>query len=492
MLMSRIFSADRHARFAALSGDFNPIHVDALAARRTLAGERVVHGVHTLLWLLDCIAEQCPDLPAATALKVRFGKMVYVEERVDAEIISVDPTALRARALIDGVEAIGLTVVFAPPQNSPHLPPVADSPSIPPPAFPAELSLEQMEGRQGRLQFAATPIEAGAMFPHAARYLGPERIAALACASCLVGMVVPGLHSLFGGLDLRLEEHAGEAGQLEYVVMTVDVRFRLVRLGIRGAGLSGFLATVSRPLPVVQPPMTSIAPLVARDEFRDATALIIGGSRGLGEVTAKLIAAGGGRVIITYRSGEAEAAAVAAQITAWGGDCEIAAYDATQPAEPQLALLRHVPTHLYYFATPPIARRKSGLCDARRLEQFNAYYIFGFLDLAQAAARSQRDGISIFYPSTVYVEERPAEFTEYAMAKAAGELLCADMQKYLSGLRVLVRRLPRMSTDQSSSLVPSDPADPVEVMLPIARQMHRKAQVEREDRGGSVMCVKER
>ena len=41
------------ASFAAVSGDSNPIHLDPLAARRSLAGGAVVHGIHALLWALD-------------------------------------------------------------------------------------------------------------------------------------------------------------------------------------------------------------------------------------------------------------------------------------------------------------------------------------------------------------------------------------------------------------------------------------------------------
>jgi len=75
----------------------------------------------------------------------------------------------------------------------------------------------------------------------------------------------------------------------------------------------------------------------------------------------------------------------------------------------------------------------------------------------------------------VYVDSRPPDLTEYAMSKAAGEILCADLQRQLRGLRVIVRRLPRLPTDQTSSLVPMETGDPLRVMLPIIRDMQQSA-----------------
>ena len=39
--------------FACLSGDFNPLHVDAVAARRLQFGGTVCHGVHLVLQAFD-------------------------------------------------------------------------------------------------------------------------------------------------------------------------------------------------------------------------------------------------------------------------------------------------------------------------------------------------------------------------------------------------------------------------------------------------------
>ncbi len=217
--------------------------------------------------------------------------------------------------------------------------------------------------------------------------------------------------------------------------------------------------------------MTSVAELVTPGEFNQAVALIVGGSRGLGELTAKLIAAGGGKVIITYANGKADADNIAAQITEWGGNCDVLAYDARQPADGQLEALLQPPTHLYYFATPTISRRKSGLCARERFDEFNDFYVHGFLRLVEAGLRRRPEGITVFYPSTVYVQDRPADLTEYAMSKAAGEILCAEIAKYLPKVRVLSERLPRIPTDQTASLIPVDSASALSVMLPIVRKM---------------------
>jgi len=283
---------------------------------------------------------------------------------------------------------------------------------------------------------------------------------------------VPGLNSLYGELAIELDDDCREVAELAYQVTSVDPRFRIVRVAIRGGGVVGLISALSRPPPAAQPDMRAIAQLLSRAEFSGSDALVIGGSRGIGETTAKLVAAGGGRVMLTYRHGRADAEAVARDIRSCGGDCQIVAYDAQQSAAAQLANLPYAPTHVYYFATPTIYKRKAGLFDAGRFEEFSSYYLSGFLDLAEACATLRPQGVRMFYPSTVYVEQRPAEMTEYAMAKAAGEVLCADMTKHMRNVQILMRRLPRIATDQTVSLVPMVAASANEVMLPIVREMH--------------------
>jgi acyl dehydratase/NAD(P)-dependent dehydrogenase (short-subunit alcohol dehydrogenase family) len=473
MLAARIFDSTDQAGFAALTGDYNPIHLDAVLARRTQAGAPIVHGIHGLLWLLDVIAARHPEIDALASLNVRFAEMIYVGDRAEAEIRKLTADTLRGRVCADGCEMIGLSAKRGAVESTARRLEVSGG-VIPRPSIPRELSLQDIDGQSGRIVFTAGAAEMERQFPHAARLLGPCRLAAMGGSTLLVGMIVPGLHSVYGGLELRFtRDTAGD--ELRFRVKSVDRRFRRVLLAIEGGGLEGVVEAYCRVPPVAQPSMHSIAPLVTRDEFKGAIALVVGGSRGLGEVTAKLIAAGGGKVITTYAIGKADADRLALEISEWGSRCEVMAYDVRQDAYHQLQHLTPPPTHLYYFATPLIVRRKPGIFLRQRLDEFNQFYLDGFLNLIDAGLRLRPDGITAFYPSTVAIEDRPAKMTEYAMSKAAGEVLCADIARFRHGVRLVTHRLPRVATDQTASLIEVESKDATSVMLPIVRQMHHAA-----------------
>lgn len=468
MLTSRTFTLDDQLKFAALTGDFNPIHMDPLAARRTQAGAPVVHGMHSLLWLLDSLAARNPDLPPVGVMKVRFARMIYVGDLVKAAITRRDASVLRAEVTVDGIAAIHLTLTFGPASSVPVFT-LRDAVLVPRPAVPLDRPLEDMGDRSGTLAFAGNPEDMERMFPHAARLLGARRLAALGCSTLLVGMVIPGLHSFYASLTVTVCEDSDIADNIVFRVTTVDPRFRLVRLDMCGGGLIGSVGAFVRHPPVAQATFETVSSLVARDEFAGITALIVGGSRGLGELTAKVIAAGSGNVIITYAVGKVEADALVAEITAWGGRCKAIPYDVRQDADQQLSAIMEAPTHIYYFSTPRIFRANSRLFSQGRFEEFNDFYVNGFLRLVEASLRRWPGGVSVFYPSSVSVEERPDGITEYTMSKAAGEILCADIKAQIPNARITVSRLPRLLTDQTATLQQPVTPDALAIMLPLIR-----------------------
>jgi NAD(P)-dependent dehydrogenase (short-subunit alcohol dehydrogenase family) len=468
-LASRRFTLVDQERFANVSGDRNPMHLDAILARRTRAAAPVVHGVHLLLWTLDAFAANQPRPPHLRSFRARFNRFVYLEESAEAVLAHRVLDGARLNVCVAGVPTMLVSVHFGDPRpDSNDL--LTSTELILPPATALDFNFEQMSDRSGRLAFAKPPEVVAAMFPAAAEWLGPRRIAALAASSNLVGMVCPGRHSIFRELSIEACAETCWQDVIAFRVTETDPRFRLIRQEIAGGGLTGSLECFARTPPVSQPTMQSLVGLVNATEFAGAVALVVGGSRGLGELTSKLVATGGGRVIITYQVGRTDAERVAREILEAGGTAEAMAYDARRPAEEQLAALANAPTHLYYFATPVISQRQSEVFVPVRFDDFNAVYVHGFWHLT-VALRARQPGLSVFYPSSAFVSERPRNMTEYAMAKLAGEALCADMNSGLAPSHVTVSRLPPLPTDQTASIIALEIASPVETLLEIVREV---------------------
>jgi MaoC like domain/short chain dehydrogenase len=472
LLKTRTFNEDDQIQFARLTGDFNPMHIDPLVARRTLAGSPVVHGIHIFLWLLDIVASH-QDLTPLAALQIRFLRMLYVGEIATATILQHNETLLRAKVRVGDIDVLHATFCFGAPSPQSTLVKPPDSGALQP-TTPIELSVDQMADQFGTLAFATRCADLAQRFPHASQLIGPQRLAAIGCTTRLVGMVLPGLHSIYSKLDIKMLEGGELDSAIAFRTEHVDSRFRLARVAISGAGLSGSLEAFNRPLPTAQARMETVRALVSQNEFTDNTSLIVGGSRGLGELTAKLLAAGGAKVILTYTVGRKDAEAVASEINNAGGDCQTIQYNVREAPDAQLEELVDPPTHVYYFATPSIFRRRSGIFLADRLEEFNLFYVKGFFNLVDFGARIWGPLVTFFYPSSTALDRRPANMTEYTMSKAAGEVLCADINKQMKNVRVVVRRLPRLPTDQTASLIQTGSADPTTVMLPIIREVQGK------------------
>jgi hypothetical protein len=470
ILAAKIFDSDSVHKFAKLSGDINPIHTDAIASRRTYAGAPIVHGMHLLLWLLDEIAQTSAATESLQALEVHFRNVVYIGEHVDASLIESREKLLRHRLRVGKVIVADIAVTF----GNPGLPRIVlDRQSAVIDAERArDLNLEQISGLSGTVSTSVDSDALRDMFGAAVGWLGLEAAATLARSSYLVGMLVPGLHSIYGGVDLALSP--SETGQLlSFAVSEVDARFRRVSIEMAGGGWSGGILAFGRAPPVVQPSMNEISGRVRHEEFRSVDALVVGGSRGLGELTAKLIAAGGGKSVITYATGEDDAINVAREIRNWGASCEVLCYNINKAASEQLASLPRAPNQVHYYPSPPTTGRVGQKYSLERFEKFCDYFVRGFRNLIDAAGAAGWT-FSAHYPSSIDVEKPQSAMTVLTMAKARGEVLCADLARTMPQMRLIVSRLPALLTDQSASLMEAPTADPIEVLLPILRDMAKE------------------
>ncbi|MEM7499604.1 MAG: SDR family NAD(P)-dependent oxidoreductase [Pseudomonadota bacterium] len=451
--------ADQQA-FAALSGDFNPIHVDSVAARRTLFGEPVVHGLHLVLWALDQLAKDRGTLKTPAAIRAGFKAPVLLGR--DTSLAWSRNSAGRETAEIFTSDTLAAEITLEPADQPCALPAPGPGPELPVPD-PAPLDADAMPDAAGHERLVVDPTRLAPLFPAlAATGFDPGTLAVLLASTRIVGMHCPGLHSLYSELDLTFSAAAGSDAALSWQCDFFHPELRLAEIRLEGAGTEGTLTAFLRPSASRQLSMPEVAARLAASgrgaaPFAGHHALIIGGSRGVGEVAAKLMAAGGARVTLTYASGRADGEAVAAEIRAHGTEATAVPLDVTAAAP----TLPTGITDLLYFAAPKIRQGARAGLDEALFETYSAFFVTAFARLVAALPELER----VFYPSTVFVAEPESRFAEYAAAKAAGESLCAYLAAARPGLEITTPRLPRLATDQTAAIVGPEAGDPLAALM---------------------------
>ena len=464
--------------FARLSGDFNPLHVDPVAARRLQFGGTVCHGVHLVLKSLDlAVAAGHVDLARLQGMQVVFQSPALTGQRVDLAFTD-QGSRWRIQGSREGRMLFSVLLPLGDPmplQRAPGAP--AFEPGAAAVDRPFDVALAGPgPALAGTLPTGMDPALFASLFPAlAAAGPAPLMAAELLASTRLVGMECPGLHSVYCELKLARAEPGGEGAGLRWTVNKADARFKKIRVGVQGQAWAGTLDAIFRDAPVLQASLADLAKQVDAQRFAGQRALVVGGSRGLGEVVAKLLLAGGAEVTLTYASGQAEAAAIQAQAHAAGGTCHTLQLDVTRlPDSAGIAALAAGRfTHLYYFATPAIAKGQPLQWSEALFDRFQQFYVRGFMQLGLGLVAAQAAGaapLRVLVPSSVFIDQPVRGFAEYGAAKAAGEAAAAHLA--LTGkARVLMPRLPRLRTDQNSD--PADPEvqDPVPVMLKVLHDL---------------------
>jgi len=455
------FTLEDQLAFAKLSGDYNPLHVDPVAARRLLFGAPVVHGVQGLLWGLDNWLRNQPENIALTAINAVFKQAIRVGDEVrfvvTREAASQVDFELRVFDTVATQCTFNWTAVAQCDRSG-------FTPASPPRQPCRQREVREITHATGQLELYLDIADCAARFPALAERLVPLQSAQLLATTRLVGMECPGLHSLYSALKLSFDHHRDGPAGLGYTVTQLDNTLGLASIELESRGLSGALTALLRPPAQAQIGFAEAQMQVSMHEFAQQQALIIGGGRGLGETAAKLLAAGGSEIRITYHQGAQDARRVVEEITEGGGSAAAFRLDVREPAVDVAAELGGwTPTHLYYFATPFIGSGTKNRFAPAHFRTFCDYYIDGFIKILEPLLALGLTGV--FYPSSVFVDQLPADMAEYAAAKTAGETLCAFLEKNRRDLVIHRPRLPKMATDQTAGLLATDNQVPAPVML---------------------------
>ncbi len=460
-MQTRTFNVDDQLVFARLSGDYNELHLDETAARRSLFGAPVVHGINALLWALDvCLSER--EQPCRLVhLKALFTHQIKLGEEVHLDRIKLDDKTLRARIMLGDQAAVTIKATLAEQDTAAR---TITREGLPNAEKPTDLPGTEIATARGELELILDQNLVRSLYPAVARVIDPVQTAVILASTRLVGMRCPGRYSLYSELELAASNDDNPDG-LHYQVDSVDERFGLIEMSLSAPGVKGIIRAFRRPAPRCQASLDSLRMNVEPQEFAGQRALVIGGSRGLGEVVAKLLVAGGADVRFTFYSGEQDAASLLHELQSGGG---IAGYFRCNVLDPNPLASIDIPndwrpTHLYFFATPFIEPGIPGQFSNSLFKRFCEFYVGGFARCVAALGTGQTT--RIFLPSSVMVDNPPSNLQEYSAAKLAAEMMGDILPNALPGVLVHAPRLPRMATDQTANVAAVQSADPGPLML---------------------------
>ncbi|HEX3033232.1 MAG TPA: MaoC family dehydratase [Bacillota bacterium] len=109
--------------FAGLTGDFNPIHIDAIYASHEPFGRRIAHGMLTLSLLTNVLGNKFPGLGTVLLdVQCRFKAPVYIGDTIEVQLTVIEKLDARGWVRMDarftnqdGKEVISGSTLAMPP-----------------------------------------------------------------------------------------------------------------------------------------------------------------------------------------------------------------------------------------------------------------------------------------------------------------------------------------------------------------------------------------
>jgi hypothetical protein len=460
ILAKRFFSIEDAHQFSMISGDRNPIHLDTKIARRSVHGECILQGILGVLWGLEVFVSETNIIP--TNLKIKFLKPIFFNSEIECKwdqntkIIYLEANGFKLFSIqyAEGVLKRSREKVLN--KNSSM-------------EYPDNPSFEQcikMQNSIFPLVGDIGPIDE--MFPTIVGKYGKNAIYEFAALSTIVGMKNPGLNSLFIAIDVNFQ--MSKHNKSSFSLLSYDSRFNLIKLKFEATTMIGTITALY--LPITKPGLeaSEIKKSISPKIFEEVNALIIGGSRGVGEIVAKIISMGGGRVTITYKVGFADAESIRNEIASEGGLCQIRQFSID--SNPKNLLSSNNFNQIYYFASPKILNEKSKALEDLEMK-YRKYFITAFQNVCFEIVRLGLKP-SIFYPSTSYVSHPEPSYEIYSRIKNQGEIFCKDFSDS-HALKIQSPRLPRIETDQTRSILNEKFEDPIQILFPLLLKMRNKS-----------------
>ena len=441
-------------RFAAASGDRNPLHTDAAYARATPYGRPIAHGALVTIAALG-LADEI-RLDRVQAMHVQFKQPVFPSEDYVVSVLAATPETAEVEVSGRGRTAVAITLTL---DAEAPLPDTDVQEAVELRASPAKRAVEELAAAEESFREPyACDVDALAGL---AKDLGgrdvPRTILVwLAAASYTVGMVVPGEDALFVGTRIT-RTTSGSSGLLTGSVTFADDRTGLVGLDIlleqHDASARMAVQAFLR-VPVAPPDRASI------ERFLPSSAglagrhiLVVGASRGLGAALSGAFALQGATVWAGYSESESHVEALRSEfgpeaIRPLRFDAEDVG--ATRAALATVERAAGGLDGIVLCAAPPLYEASLHPDATETTLRFvRSSVAMALVPLAESLRLLAPDGWMVVVSSSG-LDDPPEVWPHYTIAKAALEGAAAFVRRH-TGAQVLVARAPKMETDSMNT-----------------------------------------
>ncbi len=441
-------SSEELKAFREASGDWNPIHYDIEISRRYFTEKPIIHGILSLLKILhEYFLFKKVQL---ISIKCNFKSPVYpdIDYKLCCEKLSSSSENIYLFYENNLLFNCNLTFSY---DFQKYL--SKSNFKKPSRTKPFNQEFKNINKSNGELELQIDEIFLKKNFYSLIDNLSIESLASLITTSRLVGMICPGLNSIYSSLDIHFNEKYSKK-YLYWEVTSASRKFLPVKISFNSSGLSGNLSAFYREEPIKQMSIKELSKKIEKKNLPPQNILVIGGSRGIGEITAKLLSFRNAKIKITYNKGLNDADRITNEINEFGFSASFSHLNILD-----LELLENffdVNVHfdqIYFYASPRIKNSTKKIFDYDLYENYNKYYIKPLIKISQIIGKTKNKKSKIFFPSTIFIsEEKNNSFMEYQASKLLGELIGKNINNNSENIFIFYSRLPRLLTDQTSKI----------------------------------------
>jgi hypothetical protein len=467
---SKIFLNSDQKEFAEASKDYNKIHIDGIISRKLIFGSQIVHGVNTLLTALIFLSITKKNIKIKN-ISCNFYKPIYLKKKINFYLNEKNNEYyiyVKSGNIVNSIFHINkldlqlkLNIKYKNYKKN----------------IIKKINVKNILNHDCNLNFAnkfflikSNNFKTKNRYKKLLNILSDREIKDILSLSFFVGMVCPGKYSLLAKINLNFEKKQKvKCNDISFFINKFDKRINRVEINFSNSitgKIFAFKYNVS-----TQEDLKNIKAKIKNKFLKTKKSIIIGGSRGLGELTSKILSSAGSDTLISYNYGINEAKKLKSDVIKFTKTkCKIMQINILNENNFSKLKKENMYDFLFYYATPKINISNIKKFDSQLFKKFNDFYIFKFSKLCRLLNKISNKKIKIFFPSTIFLNYKENYFKEYVLSKKMAERNIKYLNKKLHNIKIISYRLPIMDTDQNINVIKKKKINNFKVLFSIIKK----------------------